>query len=104
MGQTNKQKGCERYFSRHHGARADFTVLAVVLAAHFRSPIFRPNSLNSASILGRFLRKCKNRPEIEVLLRGLGQKIGLLKMMSKYPLSVKKVGICPSFLRALFLP
>ena len=68
----------------------------------FERPIFWPNPLNSTSILGHLLRTRKNYPKIEVLLRGLGPKIGLLKMMSQYPLFVKKTGICTLFLRALF--
>ena len=68
----------------------------------FERPIFWPNPLNSTSILRHILRTRKNYPKIEVLLRGLGPKIGPLKMMSQYPLFVKKVGICTSFLRALF--
>ena len=68
----------------------------------FERPIFWPNPLNSTSILGHLLRTRKNYPKIEVLLRGLGPKIGPLKMMSQYPLFVKKAGICTPFLRALF--
>ena len=67
----------------------------------FERPIFWPNPLNSTSVLGHLLRTRKNYPKIEVLLRGLGPKIGPLKMMSQYPLFVKKVGICTPFLSCL---
>ena len=52
----------------------------------FKSPIFWPNPPNSTSILGDFCIFAKNRPKIEVILRELGKKIGLPKMMSKCPL------------------
>ena len=68
----------------------------------FESPIFWPNPLNSTSILGHFLHLRKKYPKIEVLLRGLGQKIVLSKTMGKYPRFCQKADICSSFLRALF--
>ena len=60
----------------------------------FESTIFWPNPLNSKSILVHFLRVRKKYRKIEVLLRGLGQKIVLSKIMGKYPLFCQKADIC----------
>ena len=88
---------------KNDGQIPTFLTKSGYLLIIFKSPIVLRNPLNSASICGHFCAGAQNYPKIEVLLRGLGPKIGPLKMMSQYPLFVKKVGICTPFLRALFL-
>ena len=58
----------------------------------FKSPIFWPNPLKRTSILGQFLRARKIYPKIEVLLRELGQQIGLVKLCTNVHFLTKKSG------------